>query len=298
MSRNNLNSLNKKTSNKKIKTLNEAKNEHKIKISKSVNLNEAQNKIEKIKESFYLENKIEGRFNIIDSKLCSIISELVSIKSSITSLDNKFDDMNSSLEYLLLMNLSKASNLNFSIKREIDNILKGKFLMILQKIRKNNNNNLNENRININKVEEKIKNNNNSNIIPEKKDKIKKRFSFTQKVRTSKNYSNENSTSKEPLIPYQTPKTDRIIVNNEDKNQKTKINQMSEKKKSNKKLNSGLKKKAIAMKKKYYTNKDIFKPCSKVQQKNSKTFSYNTSQIQYKASKPAKKTNPFLYNYI
>ena len=47
------------------------------------------------------------------------------------------------------------------------------------------------------------------------------------------------------------------------------------------------------MKKKYNTSRDIFKAFSKVQQKNSKTFAYNTSQMQYKAPKPAKKDNPF-----
>ena len=78
MSRNNLN-----TSNTRIKTLNEARNEHKIKRSKSVNIEEAQNKIDKIKESFYLENKIEGRFNHVDGELSSIKGELVSIHNEI-----------------------------------------------------------------------------------------------------------------------------------------------------------------------------------------------------------------------
>ena len=282
MSRNNLN-----TSNTRIKTLNEARNEHKIKRSKSVNIEEAQNKIDKIKESFYLENKIEGRFNHVDSELSSIKRELVSIH-------NEIYDMHSSIEYLLLLNFSKTRTLNYSNRLELDNILNEKYLMIFKKVRKNNNNNRNKNRININKEEIKIKNNNNSNIIPRiKKDKIEKRYSFTQKGRTPKNISNENSTKKEPLIPYQTPKTARITVNHEDKNKKTEINQISEKKKLNKNLKSGTKKKAIAMKKKYNTSRDIFKAFSKVQQKNSKTFAYNTSQMQYKASKPAKKDNPF-----
>ena len=49
------------------------------------------------------------------------------------------------------MNISKDSTLNFDMKREIKNILNKKGLMVMQKISKNNNKNLNENQININK---------------------------------------------------------------------------------------------------------------------------------------------------
>ena len=49
------------------------------------------------------------------------------------------------------MNISKDSTLNFDIKRKIKNILNKKGLMVMQKISKNNNKNLNENQININK---------------------------------------------------------------------------------------------------------------------------------------------------
>ena len=102
----------------------------------------------------------------------------------------------------------------------------------MQKIGKNYNKNLNENQININKEEDKINNkNNNSNIILKNKDeKIKKRFSFIKRVPSSKKLSNANSTSKEPSINFQTPKIERIIMNNKDKTPKTEINHLPNKK--------------------------------------------------------------------
>ena len=47
------------------------------------------------------------------------------------------------------------------------------------------------------------------------------------------------------------------------------------------------------MKKKYNTSKDIFKVYSTLQKRNSKLFSYKTSQAQYQTSKPLNKDNPF-----
>ena len=48
------------------------------------------------------------------------------------------------------------------------------------------------------------------------------------------------------------------------------------------------------MKKKYNTSKDIFKVYSTLQKRNSKLFSYKTSQAQYQTSKPLNKDKVFL----
>ena len=99
--------------------------------------------------------------------------------------------------------------------------------------------------------------------------------------------------SKEPSIHLQLPKTERIILNNKDETPKTEINQLPKKKGINNNSNFGFKKNSRVVKKKYNTSKDIFKAYSTLQKRNSKLFSYKTSQAQYQPSKPLNKANPF-----
>lgn len=307
-----LSQLNRKRQENKLNRLKQMEKEFQktpeIKRSKSFNYLGTQRKLRELSESFYLEFKINYRFDKIERKL--------NVKAD--EIKNSLDDMKYTVNFLFLQNVLKDNSIKGIDKEKFEEMLIKRSYKLFSDLIENDKKNDSENIINIkneinmsnkkslNNQEVKINKTNENKIEDEREKlraqineensnkKIKKKYSFTKRSKSKSNINNssQNSIHKEPNNPPSKSKANMINISGESNMNNYNTNVISKTQRIKDKFDINLKTNDSNGKKKYETGKHIFNQANN-KKKTTKTYSYKTSQAKYGTSINSGNNNPF-----
>ena len=314
-----LSQLNRKRQENKLNRLKQMEKEFQktpeIKRSKSFNYLGTQRKLRELSESFYLEFKINYRFDKIDNNMRKLNVKADEIKESLKNLE----DMKYTVNFLFLQNVLKDNSIKGIDKEKFEEMLIKRSYKLFSDLIENGKKNDSENIINIkneinmsnkksiNNQEDKINKTNENKIEDEREKlraqineensnkKINKKYSFTKRKSKNKSYinnSSQNSIHKDPNNPPSKSKANMINISGESNMNNYNTNVISKTQRIKDKFDINLKTNDSNGKKKYETGKHIFNR-AKNKKKTTKTYSYKTSQAKYGTSINSGNNNPF-----